>query len=329
MSRVGDAPSSSSLMVLIQESRHWASVNRGLELFVRARHVLQTSFGVDSGYFVYQKTGLWQGVADEHFRIYTPWGVMAGQEEVLQEQADVQLASSPEPLQHVSGRWMGLGEAPPAVRQNWESWGVKSGGSWLLTLGPKPVGMMVLRRTEAAEGDDSDLMGMVAGQVSLVMELLRFRRAAEEAGWRDGLTGIYNRRGVDRQMQLMVQGNPGPSGTAWVFGIFDVNRFKFINDEHGHPEGDRVLAQVAKALSAGLRPHDVCGRWGGDEFVVMVNASESQAPAVIARLQNIVSAQVPHVSVSAGWAVWGVDGEDLEGLYAVADRRLYEDKKRH
>ncbi len=316
----------SSLIVLMRESRYWASVSSGRELFQRARHVLEGYFGVDSGYFIYQKTGLWAGMADEAFEVYETWGKMRGQEETLRKEAEGQLKSGIEPLRHVSQQWIRRTQAPPQVAARWEGWGIQSGGSWLLTLGPKPVGMIVLRRSRDTLADDSVLMGLLAGQVSLVMELLRFRRAAEEASQRDSLTGIYNRRGASLQMERMTSENPGHSGTTWVFGIFDVNEFKRINDRHGHPAGDQVLTEVARILSAALRPGDVSGRWGGDEFVVMINTSAANAPCVIQRLQRQVAKELAGVSVSAGWAVWGEDGPDLETLYHVADRRLYQDK---
>lgn len=321
-----DTPS--SLMVLIQESRQWASVSRGLELFTRASEALQRAFAVDSGYFIYKKTGLWERIEDEACRLYAPWGVMVAHQGGYPAEEDRQGVAAVEGFEDRTGCWIRTADAPEPIRQQWQSWGIKVGGAWRLTLGTKPVGLMVLRRSVPV-ADDAELMGMVAGQVSLVMELLRFRRTAEEAGWRDELTGIYNRRGIERQMALVTQQGTQTLGTAWIFGIFDINRFKYINDAYGHPEGDRVLADVAKALCAGLRPQDICGRWGGDEFVVLVNTAQAQASTVIARLQELVAARVERVTVSAGWAVWGVDGNDLDTIYDVADQRLYEDKKRH
>ncbi|WP_053960082.1 GGDEF domain-containing protein [Sulfobacillus thermosulfidooxidans] len=313
-----------ALTTLIRESRHWASVHRGLELFYRARDLLKEYYQVDSGYFVYKKTAGWGTKSEQQFRVYAPWGVLPGCEKTLQEEVDRQLLMSPNPLQHVTENWVSLAEVPLSVQKRWQTWGVQTGGSWLLYIGKDPVGLMVLRR-RILRTDDGLLMSLVARQVSLVMELLRYRRAAEEVSQQDPLTGVLNRRGAMMRIETLVRVRQAHA--SWVFVIFDVNNFKEINDRQGHPQGDKVLKNVAKILSLGLREGDICGRWGGDEFVVLLNSCGAQAPEIVARLKNKVAETLRNVSVSAGWAIWGVDGTSLDEVYHVADRRLYQDKK--
>lgn len=313
-----------ALTTLIRESRHWASVHRGLELFYRARDLLKEHYHVDSGYFVYKKTAGWGTKSEQQFRVYAPWGILPGCEKVLQKEVDRQLLMSPNPLQHVSEDWLNILDVPHPVQKRWQTWGVQTGGSWLLYIGQDPVGLMVLRR-RILKTDDGLLMSLVVRQVSLVMELLRYRRAAEEASQQDPLTGVFNRRGAMMRIETLVRVRQAHD--HWVFVIFDVNHFKEINDQRGHPEGDRVLKNVAQILSSDLREGDICGRWGGDEFVVLLKSPEALAPEIVSRLKTKVATTLRNVSVSAGWAIWGIDGTSFDDVYHVADRRLYQDKK--
>jgi diguanylate cyclase (GGDEF)-like protein len=111
--------------------------------------------------------------------------------------------------------------------------------------------------------------------------------------------------------------------------VFDIDEFKAINDTHGHPEGDRVLRELARALNEGRRGSDFAGRMGGDEFAVALVESEPDAgDRFVARLRaGIAAGNFPlGFTVSAGRAHFPSDGEGSVELFRVADRRLYEAK---
>jgi two-component system, cell cycle response regulator len=156
------------------------------------------------------------------------------------------------------------------------------------------------------------------------------RRLAEQA-MTDELTGLANRRhgahALERAVALAVR-----HGHALALARIDVDRFKAINDTHGHQAGDEVLAEVARRLAASVRGGDELARWGGDEFVAILpatdragalRAAERMRAAVAASPVEGRGAQVP-VTISVGWAHWV--GDTPDDLLARADRALYEAK---
>jgi len=116
--------------------------------------------------------------------------------------------------------------------------------------------------------------------------------------------------------------------------LFDLNKFKPINDNFGHHEGDFALRQFAEAMRRAFRESDVIGRLGGDEFVAMLTgASEEQVSMVLDRFKNEVDAinktiNKPYtIAYSAGVAHFACDTEQsLEEMVAVADASMYESK---
>ena len=150
----------------------------------------------------------------------------------------------------------------------------------------------------------------------------------------DFLTGLPNRRSMLlRFREEIARAERGGGGFAMI--VFDIDRFKHINDRHGHTAGDTVLREVARALDGTKRAHDVLGRIGGEEFVVIlpqqgpdgaVDAAERFREAV-ARTAAVVAGATVRATVSGGIAFYPDDGEDWDHIFAVADRRLYEAKR--
>lgn len=145
----------------------------------------------------------------------------------------------------------------------------------------------------------------------------------------DPLTGLRNRRYVRRHLDSLLR-----SGAAATVLLLDVDRFKPLNDRHGHAAGDAALKQVAARLREHLRAVDVVARYGGEEFlVVMAGAGEEEATAVAERLRAAI-AESPlesaglalRLTVSIGCAV--ARGEpDADRLIAAADAALYRAKE--
>ena len=114
----------------------------------------------------------------------------------------------------------------------------------------------------------------------------------------------------------------------------DVDAFKSINDELGHPEGDRVLRRVAALLTESLRGSDLAGRLGGDEFAVCLIESDLETGGrFLARLHDLVdeeaaSGRLPEgFALSAGLASYPHDAVSSDALFRLADERLYEAKR--
>jgi diguanylate cyclase (GGDEF)-like protein len=119
--------------------------------------------------------------------------------------------------------------------------------------------------------------------------------------------------------------------------VIDLDGFKVINDTYGHHVGDRALKEVGRVLGVGIRPYDICGRYAGDEFIVILSdCGRGEAEAKRVELQEAVGRilldveggrRVP-LSISAGLAVFPQDGDNYDALVARADRQMYEDKSR-
>ncbi len=153
----------------------------------------------------------------------------------------------------------------------------------------------------------------------------------------DLLSGLLNRRGFfEHATGAIAQARR--TGLPVSVAMFDIDRFKTINDGYGHDAGDVVLRQVSAALSSGQRTGDVLGRFGGEEFVLLIPGSDaSQAAIIVERLRAAVRSGAPHpagipavVTMSAGIAELDDEGDIDTSLNAAligADTGLYEAKR--
>ncbi len=169
------------------------------------------------------------------------------------------------------------------------------------------VAMMLLERHIAAFVEDAHRA------VALARETERF---AEDAAI-DVLTGLPNRRSLGRFLGRLVPGE--------VLIMLDLDFFKQVNDTEGHDAGDRVLRAFGRTLSAQVRGRDRAGRWGGEEFVVVL-ARDADAAAFLTRLRSQWELDRPiKISFSAGIAVVEAVGDSASTL-AAADRAMYQAK---
>jgi diguanylate cyclase (GGDEF)-like protein len=169
------------------------------------------------------------------------------------------------------------------------------------------------------------LLGVLFGAMGTVRRDLetengRLLRTLEELAMTDPLTGLYNRRYVTEALKNMIESARRSLKPLSVV-LIDLNGFKAINDEHGHPRGDRVLCDVASALKSALRQSDVLGRHGGDEFILLDPADRDSASRLLARAEEEVRKSTS-LSLSAGIACWPEDGQTPDALIDAADRRL-------
>ncbi len=194
----------------------------------------------------------------------------------------------------------------------------------------------ILPAIEAKAGDD-DRRDPVLDNISEAQgELYELLERARAESHTDALTDLPNRRFVETHMaRELARAQRLGSGLA-VLAI-DLNDFKVINDRLGHGAGDIVLKAVAQCLRRGLRPHDICGRHGGDEFVVVLSGAASEiadlkslelAQAVDSLAIDVGGRDALRVSVSIGAAVYPADGVTFDDLFAAADVRMYENKLR-
>lgn len=167
---------------------------------------------------------------------------------------------------------------------------------------------------------------MVLVVARLVSELRRLSR-------HDALTGLLNRRAMEELLEEQVQ-RSRRTGEGFVLMMADLDHFKRINDQHGHPVGDAALRHVAALLRQGLPPSSSLARFGGEEFVILLRASGIRQSAEVAeRLrESLSSSPLPHqgsaiaLSVSIGVAQWREPGDDLAQLLLRADGALFQAK---
>lgn len=157
----------------------------------------------------------------------------------------------------------------------------------------------------------------------------------EEASYRDMLTGINNRRALMQRLQQEAQ-RASRHKTTFVVAMIDIDRFKHINDVFGHEMGDQALIEIAQTLSRDLREYDACGRWGGEEFLLILpDTTLTDAHAIVQRKLAAVrrldlacgKAGQGSLTVSAGLAEHHV-GEALTHTLSRADAALYTAKHR-
>lgn len=149
----------------------------------------------------------------------------------------------------------------------------------------------------------------------------------------DALTGLFNRAHMDERLRAEVE-RVNAGGVGFSLALIDLDHFKRINDTHGHLAGDAVLIAFAKLASEILRDTDVVGRWGGEEFLILMpdTVPGDNAWVAIRRLHEALAASPPDVggaplsvSFSCGIANW-VPGQGLNQLLERADRALYRAK---
>lgn len=151
---------------------------------------------------------------------------------------------------------------------------------------------------------------------------------------RDLLTGLCNRGGLEKQLATAWSASER-HGLALSVAFIDVDHFKGINDAGGHEAGDRVLRAVAEALDQNARQTDLAGRWGGDEFMVLMpHTDEAAALQAMQRLRERVQrmrievpAGCPPVTLSIGIGARGPGVLSLRELVLAADVAMYRDKR--
>jgi two-component system cell cycle response regulator len=152
----------------------------------------------------------------------------------------------------------------------------------------------------------------------------------------DPLTGLFNRGYVDDRFAVELS-RARRYGKQLTIAVIDADRFKSLNDKHGHPAGDLVLRRIGAILRDSFRQSDTAGRYGGEEFVVIlpeidIESAERKLESVRELVASTpialaVRGETVQVTISAGLASFPQDGEDAAELFALADERMFQAKK--
>ncbi len=176
-------------------------------------------------------------------------------------------------------------------------------------------------------------------QRELTLRNAALEKQQDELLWlaaHDALTGLYNRREFMRLAELELKRAQRQGGFTSAI-VIDLDHFKAINDTHGHPAGDKVLADVARLLHDGVRTTDLVARIGGEEFMVLLPQTDIDAAAGLGHKLRGLLRGAPvtigagsQLAVTASFGVGSLPGGALgsvASLYAAADKALYDAKR--
>lgn len=177
--------------------------------------------------------------------------------------------------------------------------------------------------------DNQQLVSQLSAQVTAYERKLK---SAEDIAFQDELTGIANRRCVERQIQWNIRHYEN-----FCVAMFDLNRFKPVNDCYGHRAGDDLLKQFATELRNHTRAEDLVGRWGGDEFVVVMMCGLSEAMSYVGHIQQWVVGKYflklengdevrVFIDAAVGVAEWQ-RGMSASKVVEAADEKMYLSKQ--
>lgn len=143
----------------------------------------------------------------------------------------------------------------------------------------------------------------------------------------DALTGALNRKGIMDQMERLVDDR---AVKQFSMLLFDLDKFKTINDTLGHPVGDKCLKTLCQIARGNLRDGDSLGRYGGDEFMILLPGADTETAFRVAERfrQRIQESEDPHFTVSIGIATYPFDGRNNRELLEYADAGLYLSKEK-
>jgi len=205
-----------------------------------------------------------------------------------------------------------------------------------LIVGERLIGTLAVYHLEPSfyNEDHRRLLDRVCEQAAAVIHNSIVFEQTQEDSLTDPLTGLPNTRSLFQHVtRELARAARLKDEVALV--VMDLNDFKDINDTYGHQIGDSALREVANVLRGAIRPYDMCVRYAGDEFIVVLSGcGRGQAESRRVELQEAVSrialearpGDPLSLSISAGAAVFPHDGDTYEALLAKADSRMYGDK---
>lgn len=167
-------------------------------------------------------------------------------------------------------------------------------------------------------------------------ELISKNKELEYLAFFDQLTGVFNRRKFQELLEKQVEAIRSKGHVSCIL-LVDIDAFKEINDNYGHPVGDMVLKEVAIILKESLRKTDAVSRWGGDEFMILLPETSLADGTVLAeKLRDLIANKEfilkgKKVSLTASFGISLLDGNEddfLETAYRIADEGLYRAKEK-
>ncbi len=195
------------------------------------------------------------------------------------------------------------------------------------------LGVLVVESDEvnAFSKEDEEILGILAKHVAIEWLNFKLIEALQIQSMKDPMTGVWNLRYLHTRLREEIS-RARRYKRKFSILVCDLHNFKEVNDTYGHLVGDVVLKEVAERILREIRSCDTLARYGGDEFVLILPETDKSGAMVIAeRIKSCIKEvkvgnKVIKVGIDIGIAVYPDDGERIEELLSIADRRMYEDK---
>ena len=248
------------------------------------------------------------------------------------------------PFQLVITDWMMPGFDGPALVQKIRTSGQKSYTYIIMLTAMDDKDNIVLGLESGADEyltkpfNSRELIARVASGMRILRleeELMQARMQTEALAMHDGLTGLLNRRAIEEYAEAEFN-MAGRKGRQLSAVLIDIDHFKNVNDQFGHKFGDHALQQVAKILTEELRTYDRIGRWGGEEFILILPETQLADAATVAERVRIRTAATQislengesfSIHISLGVACTSRQFQSLTKLIDAADQALYQAKQ--
>jgi diguanylate cyclase (GGDEF)-like protein len=194
------------------------------------------------------------------------------------------------------------------------------------------IGVLTVAGPRRYRDNAKDVLSLLAGLAGMAVTHVTRLRATQQIADQDALTGTYSKRYVQHRLGDELERSVGEARPLSLL-LLDIDHFKAYNDRNGHIDGDHVLKQVGQVLRSSIREDDTAGRYGGDEFLVLLpGATKDRALSLAEHLRQAVQAHrfehgesqpLGALTISVGVATFPADGDTAVGLLRAADQALY------
>jgi diguanylate cyclase (GGDEF)-like protein len=205
-----------------------------------------------------------------------------------------------------------------------------------MVLGQDTVGVLAVAGASRESSEAKHVLRLIAQVGALATHYASAYTEAKVTADLDGLTGVYNKRHMHEVLAESLLRARQLAGPLAVF-LFDVDHFKHYNDSNGHAAGDQLLKQLARLVEDNIRKENTFGRFGGEEFLIVLPETSPEQALIVAEKVRYLIAHHPFpcggaqplgsVTISGGIAAFPAHGLDAEVLLEAADFGLYEAKR--
>lgn len=206
-----------------------------------------------------------------------------------------------------------------------------------MVVAEQTVGVIGFSRPARVHPQQKEMLQVIAQLGAVTWRNLSTFRTVKHAAEVDELTGVFNKAALKLKLSETVYEARERGATVSVF-LFDIDNFKSYNDTNGHLAGDKLLQELAELVQNSIRSDDIFGRFGGEEFLLILpNVTLSQAVLVAEKVRRLIaghafayaaSQPLGMVSISGGVAEYPFDGLDAAALVKTADDALYQAKRK-